>query len=273
MTMAEHQGVFKTPPSAESGMSQSHCGNAVDIVGKIGALPINSTAKLVGLVMRTTRIFDSRKLAEITGLSIRVVQKSKNDYVAAIDEAGELGFAELSEQGERSEPEFASGTNPANQDSFSDQPRVHAPAQMESPSEIVTPEIGKIPPFAPKPDFWGRPPEGEKDAFFDGSDLILTEAERADWLPKFGDAERLDLALTQAAAFVQVNSRRPLLVQVRAQLARAAGDKIDRDQRYAKAAQAKPTAQASPARKTWADDRNDKARAFLALLKPTEAVQ
>lgn len=261
----------KALASSESGMSQSRCGNAVDIVGKIGSLPINPTAKLIGLVMRTTRVFDSRKLAEMTGLSIRVVQKSKNDYVAAIDEAGELGFAEQSECSERSEPGFATRTNPANQDSPSPAPRVHAPAQMESPSEIDSFQEGKIPPFAPKPDIWGRPPEGEKDVHFDGSNLILTQAERADWLVKFGDDQRLDLALVQAVAFVQPNSRRPLLVQVRAQLARAAVDKIDRDQRYAKAASAKPTASAARP-KSWVDDRNERARALMTSRKQPEAV-
>lgn len=109
---------------------------SVEIVRTIGALPINPTAKLVGMVMRSTRIFDSRQLAEITGLSMRVIQKSKNDYVAALDEAGELGFAEWSEPGERSEPGFANGTNPANQDSLSTAPRVHAPAQKELPSGV-----------------------------------------------------------------------------------------------------------------------------------------
>lgn len=272
MTLSNTVDQIKAPPRPESGMSQADCSNAVEKLARtIGQLPINPTAKLVAFVMRSTRIIDTKVLAQITGLSMRVVQKSKNEYATARDEAGELGFAERSECSERSEPGFANRTNPANQDSLSPAPRVHAPAQMESPSEIVTPEVGKIPPFAPKPDFWGRPPEGEKDAFFDGSDLILTEAERADWLVKFGDDQRLDLALVQAVAFVQPNSRRPLLVQVRAQLARAAVDKIDRDQRYAKAASAKPTASAARP-KSWVDDRNERARALMTSRKQPEAV-
>jgi hypothetical protein len=44
------------------------------------------------------------------------------------------------------------------------------------------------------------------------------------------------LALVEAAAYVQANSSRPLLVQVRAQLARRARDKRERDARYAAAA-------------------------------------
>jgi len=121
-------------------------------------------------------------------------------------------------------------------------------------------------------DFYGRPIEGpDADVSFDGQTLELVNGERARWVKKFGDDERLDLALTQAAAFIQPNSNRSLLVQVRAQLARAAGDKIDRDQRYAKAAESKPAPTQAARPKSWADDRNDKARAFLALLKPSEA--
>jgi hypothetical protein len=121
---------------------------AVEIVRKTCRLPINPTAKLVGYVMRTTRIFDSRQLAEITGLSIRVIQKSKNDYVAALDEAGELGFAERSEPGESSEPGFANPTNPANQDSL---PREHTHARIELPSGVLPlQEVKKDTPQPPK---------------------------------------------------------------------------------------------------------------------------
>lgn len=122
-------------------------------------------------------------------------------------------------------------------------------------------------------DALGRPIEGpEADVSFDGHTITLTNGERARWLAKFGDDDRLDLALTQAAAFIQPNSNRSLIVQVRAQLARAAGDKIDRDQRYAAAA-SKPAQQQPPQRKNWADARNDRARAFLDKLKPAEATQ
>lgn len=77
---------------------------------------------------------------------------------------------------------------------------------------------------------------------------MLSGSERADWLTRFdGDAERLDLALIQAAAFVQPNSSRPLIVQVRAQLARTAGDRRDRNRRVQNAGErfnyAKTTAQ------------------------------
>lgn len=75
--------------------------------------------------------------------------------------------------------------------------------------------------------------------------ILLDAQERADWLMRFGgDAGRLDLALTQAAAYVQENSRRPVLVQVRAQLARHLADKKDRDDRYG-AGKPKPASMAA----------------------------
>jgi uncharacterized protein YdaU (DUF1376 family) len=116
-------------------------------------------------------------------------------------------------------------------------------------------------------DFLGRPIEGpDADVSFDGRTIELINGERKYWLDKFGDNERLDLALIQAAGYILPNSRQPLAKQVRAQLARAAGDKIDRDQRYAAAAQAKPAVAQAARPKNWVDERNDRARALMATL-------
>lgn len=69
--------------------------------------------------------------------------------------------------------------------------------------------------------------------------LTLFNGLKAFWLEKFdNDEERLELALVQAAGFVQPNSTRPLEAQVSSQLARSAADKLDRDKRYAAAAKA-----------------------------------
>lgn len=107
------------------------------------------------------------------------------------------------------------------------------------------------PPSPPLRDCFGRPIDGpEADVSFDGQTITLVNGERSDWLKRFdGDDERLDLALAQAAAFIQPNSRRSLLVQVRAQLSRAVAEKRDRDMRYAAAAaRAKSAAQPKPFR-------------------------
>lgn len=225
----------------------------------------NPTARLVAVLM-ACGVTATSELAELVGVGERAIQKARKLLPQANEETRTTV---------RSEPQFANHSSPPEPQFAQCEPefaasRTHAPAQMESPSEIDSSKEVEVTPFTPKLDFWGRPAFGEKDVHFDGSKLTLTEAERADWLPKFGDAERLELALTQAAAFVQVNSRRPLLVQVRAQLARAAGDKIDRDQRYAAAAKAKPVAQATRP-KSWVDDRNERARALMAKLKHPEA--
>lgn len=60
------------------------------------------------------------------------------------------------------------------------------------------------------------------------------------WLERFeNDEARLELALEQAAGFVQPNSNRPLEAQVSSQLAKQVADKTDKDRRYAAAAKAK----------------------------------
>jgi uncharacterized protein YdaU (DUF1376 family) len=54
------------------------------------------------------------------------------------------------------------------------------------------------------------------------------------WLNRFdGNAERLEMALVQAAGYVQPNSSRPLEAQVGSQLARLVGNRMDREQRSA----------------------------------------
>jgi uncharacterized protein YdaU (DUF1376 family) len=70
-----------------------------------------------------------------------------------------------------------------------------------------------------------------------GGGLRLLNGTREKWVEAFGSADRLDLALTAAAPFVQPNSNRPLLVQVEAQLARQLSEKRDRDERYRAAAE------------------------------------
>lgn len=78
-------------------------------------------------------------------------------------------------------------------------------------------------------------------------EIELSDHERQYWLTRFGDDERLSLALVAAAPYVQENSRAPLLKQVRAHLARAAGEKLDRDKRHASAVKANaPRPKGSP---------------------------
>ncbi len=82
----------------------------------------------------------------------------------------------------------------------------------------------------------GAPPPAEPDpepVRLDGGQIVLSEAERADWLGRFGgDVGSLDLALMEAAGCVQPRGAHAPVVQVRRQLARIARDRRDRDRRY-----------------------------------------
>jgi hypothetical protein len=74
---------------------------------------------------------------------------------------------------------------------------------------------------------------------FENGKLTLFNGLRQFWVDEFGgDEKRLDLALTQAAGYVQPNSSRPLEAQVSSQLAKIAAEKRDRDARYLAAAAA-----------------------------------
>lgn len=96
------------------------------------------------------------------------------------------------------------------------------------------------------------PTDGERITFENGR-LELKNGLRQFWLEKFGDEELLDLALIQAAGYVQPNSMKPLEAQVSAQLARKIADKRDKDARYAKAVKAnKQPVEAESRTERWA---------------------
>jgi hypothetical protein len=105
------------------------------------------------------------------------------------------------------------------------------PARIETPSGLLKPKkLEEKSPFYP-------PSDGERVTFENGR-LELKNGLRQFWLEKFGDADLLDLAVIQAAGYVQVNSSKPLEAQVSAQLAKTVRDKLDKDARYAKAVKA-----------------------------------
>lgn len=105
--------------------------------------------------------------------------------------------------------------------------RMPARAQMESLRDSYIPVSEDKSPLSPQGE--------EVRVTFEKGRLKLFNGLKAFWLDKFGDEELLDLALIQAAPYVQENSRRPLETQVSAQLARKVADKLDKDARYAKA--------------------------------------
>lgn len=80
-------------------------------------------------------------------------------------------------------------------------------------------------------------PKPEPEIRLTGGKVVLSDSARTFWLEQFGgDAVRLDLALIEAGCNVQSNSRAAVELQITRQLARIAGDKRDRDARYAAAA-------------------------------------
>ena len=73
-------------------------------------------------------------------------------------------------------------------------------------------------------------------AEFENGVLVVNDKMRDHWLPAFGgDRQRFDWALQEVAGFIDLFGVRPLAAQVNSLLARKAGDKRDRDQRYAAA--------------------------------------
>lgn len=121
-----------------------------------------------------------------------------------------------------------------------------SPSPSPSPKEkpLLSPQAPRVekPVGRPGAAFWSKaliPPEPDEHRSAEMTDdgrIVLFNGERAEWLKKFGSAERLDLALDQAAGWIQPNGSRPLLAQIRAQLARSLAEKIDRDKRAEKAA-------------------------------------
>jgi len=87
-------------------------------------------------------------------------------------------------------------------------------------------------------------PDEHPSVTFASGKIELHNGTRADWLARFdGDAETLDLALIQAAGYVQPNNTvKPLEAQVSAQLARIANDYRQRRRNLAaaKAANGQP---------------------------------
>jgi hypothetical protein len=114
-----------------------------------------------------------------------------------------------------------------------DEPRAPVYARIETPSGLLTPQkLKDNPPLSPKIEF-GE--DGERITYVNGQ-IRLFNGLKQFWLEKFGTEERLDLALAQAAGYVQPNNRtKPIEAQVSSQLARMIREKLDKDDRYEKA--------------------------------------
>jgi uncharacterized protein YdaU (DUF1376 family) len=105
-----------------------------------------------------------------------------------------------------------------------------------------------------------KPPEGASDGWayseygvcYDGkAKVALVNGTHAEWLERFGDADRLNVALIQAGASLQPKSGTPIASQVFRHLARQAADKLDRDKRYEEATRRNAEKAAKPAKPTF----------------------
>lgn len=192
---------------------------------------------------------DNLGISETLGISIRAVQKSRKRSPVA--DASELQDASQSSPAHgvtnSRTPEANSSSHDVHGIANSRTPTPRAPAGITTRAtkdflrKESYQEVKQEPPLVPqggkKDDLQ---PTHERVKFADGR-LTLFNGLRQFWLERFdNDADRLDLALIQAAGFVQPHSTRPLEAQVSSQLARSAADKRDRDKRYAAAAKANP---------------------------------
>jgi hypothetical protein len=131
-------------------------------------------------------------------------------------------------------PVWFDPTSPGTGRVEADRSRAPVHARNETPSGLSIPQKFKEePPFVPQFDTG----ESERIVYVNGK-ILLFNGLRSYWLEKFGGDElKLDLALAQAAGYVQPNNRvKPLEAQVSSQLAKMVRAKLDQDERYLKAA-------------------------------------
>jgi hypothetical protein len=126
-----------------------------------------------------------------------------------------------------------------------------------------------------KTGFWQNALNPSHDVLFEDGRITLVNGMRVTWLERFGgDAERLGLALEQAAGYIEPNSPRPLETQISSQLARIAGQRHDSDKRYSAAAATKPQQQPQRANETARERKIREAAAFSAkFCKPKESMR
>lgn len=235
-------------------------------VEEILALDINPTAKLVAVVSATLGITDVDMLCKTTKLSRRTIYRARADF----DEAA---CASSVTDGTNSVPlvpnlaqnRAASAKLGTDGTGSAGEVYITTRATKELPTEVLISKIDS--PFCP--------PGDEKRVKFEKGELSIFGELRQFWIDQFGgDEQALDLAVIQAAGYVQPNSFRPLEAQVSAQLAKTARERRERDQRYERAANsptAKPTA--SAARMDYGQARIDRSKAFLDRLKSRKPVE
>lgn len=193
------------------------------------------TAKLIA-ILEAAGVTDTATLAQVLHMTERGIRKARG--ADARNHGSGTTVPQERNHSSAAEPQFRE-----NGTTVPPEPRACAGITTRATKDFLRKESTKVvkqePPLVPqggkKDDL--QPPY-DRVQYANGR-LTLFNGLKAFWLDKFdGDEERLELALVQAAGFVQPNSTRPLEAQVSSQLARSAADKRDRDMRYAAAAKA-----------------------------------
>lgn len=182
------------------------------------------TAKLIA-ILDAAGICNTAEVAALVGLKVRAIQTARRRN-GATQCAGATECAQQNAQAQPIAPENA--THCAEAQPIAPRARVEG---YNNPSYLEDRLVNNNPPFPLIADATSA----EDRAALIGSAIVLRDDLRQYWIARLGSAERLELALIQVAQYVQPNSRRSLEVQVSSQLAKLAGDKRDRDERYAKA--------------------------------------
>ncbi len=228
---------------------------AVEKIRAVAAAGGNSMAQLI-VALEALGVEGRDAIAVITGKSARMVQKTTKQL-------RELECANPSAPRTRvREPECATANPGARDEPRCANPSARREPECASPARGVVPnpttvEVGNTlknsptpippysPPLVPSPSRKCDPDGVTWDA--SSKTILLDAGNRAFWLGLFeGDADRLDLALIEAAGSVQPNSRQLLALQVGRSLSRIVADRKDRDRRYAKAAASKRDAPRGP---------------------------
>jgi hypothetical protein len=212
--------------------------NLVNVQGEIKASMISNPAKLLAGYMAATGETNAKIIAAALGIPLRTVQRLKlevatahansaNDAINGASENANSAISGVSEAPKAPDMAFSASRV---------EEKLLPPKLEETPvskNPLYPPNVIAMPGYAT---------QDERCQWANGG-IILTGDLQTFWLREFdGDERGLDLALKQAAGYVQPQNRcKPLEAQVSAQLARIVGDRRDRDRRYAAAATQKAT--------------------------------
>jgi len=219
-----------------------------ELLESLMAKGLSSTAKLIA-VLEAAGVTDRAEIERITECKASTVREN----VRALRAAGNPSAMEIQRQksitsdGNPAQRQKSSAGNPSNSVQRWNSSASRARGVEPNPTTVevvsnVSNNPSPIPPYSP-PLVPSPPKRCNPDGVtWDASSktIRLDDGNRAFWLDLFeGDADRLDLALIEAAGAIQPNSRQLLALQVGRSLSRIVADRKDRDRRYAKAASSK----------------------------------